>query len=185
MKNKLSNNSTESKYQEGNGTILNIMVLNVCYYCTEQLAFKAITSVSCTSSISEKDECESRECLIHGLRESSHCIYLSGSKSYQIAVRDMKLFFPEGLCCAECQTLEEEEVGFCPFLRSVLLCQSSGFSPASPWLLSYYALANAFFAVSPAAEFSFSCGCSYHNVLTLYWPRQSQWKSAFSDTFAQ
>ncbi|NXW62644.1 NDK5 kinase, partial [Eurystomus gularis] len=33
-----------------------------------------------------------------------------GSKSYQIAVRDMKLFFPEGLCCTECQTLEEEEV---------------------------------------------------------------------------
>ncbi|KFV99352.1 hypothetical protein N326_12633, partial [Eurypyga helias] len=33
-----------------------------------------------------------------------------GSKSYQIAVRDMKLLFPEGLCCAECQTLEEEEV---------------------------------------------------------------------------
>ncbi|KFV10935.1 hypothetical protein N339_07103, partial [Pterocles gutturalis] len=33
-----------------------------------------------------------------------------GSKSYQIAVRDMKLFFPEGLCCAKCQTLEEEEV---------------------------------------------------------------------------
>ncbi|NXA41582.1 NDK5 kinase, partial [Eudromia elegans] len=33
-----------------------------------------------------------------------------GSKSYQIAVRDMKLFFPEGLCCADCQTLEEEEV---------------------------------------------------------------------------
>ncbi|XP_072734083.1 dynein axonemal assembly factor 8 isoform X2 [Ciconia boyciana] len=33
-----------------------------------------------------------------------------GSKSYQIAVRDMKLLFPEGLCCAECQTLEEEEI---------------------------------------------------------------------------
>nr|XP_009672200.1 PREDICTED: uncharacterized protein C16orf71 homolog [Struthio camelus australis] len=33
-----------------------------------------------------------------------------GSKSYQIAVRDMKLFFPEGLCCADCQTLEEEEI---------------------------------------------------------------------------
>ncbi|OXB60064.1 hypothetical protein ASZ78_000967, partial [Callipepla squamata] len=33
-----------------------------------------------------------------------------GSKSYQISVRDMKLFFPEGLCCAECQTLEEEEI---------------------------------------------------------------------------
>ncbi|KFQ12671.1 hypothetical protein N330_01051, partial [Leptosomus discolor] len=33
-----------------------------------------------------------------------------GSKSYQIAVQDMKLFFPEGLCCTECQTLEEEEV---------------------------------------------------------------------------
>ncbi|KAM6054412.1 LOW QUALITY PROTEIN: dynein axonemal assembly factor 8 [Chlamydotis macqueenii] len=33
-----------------------------------------------------------------------------GSESYQIAVRDMKLFFPEGLCCAECQTLEEEEI---------------------------------------------------------------------------
>ncbi|XP_021266990.1 uncharacterized protein C16orf71 homolog isoform X7 [Numida meleagris] len=33
-----------------------------------------------------------------------------GSKSYQGAVRDVKLFFPEGLCCAECQTLEEEEI---------------------------------------------------------------------------
>ncbi|XP_064886968.1 dynein axonemal assembly factor 8 isoform X6 [Columba livia] len=33
-----------------------------------------------------------------------------GSKSYQRAVRDMKLFFPEGLCCTECQTLEEEEI---------------------------------------------------------------------------
>ncbi|KFU86745.1 hypothetical protein M959_05352, partial [Chaetura pelagica] len=33
-----------------------------------------------------------------------------GSKSYQIAVRDVKLFFPEGLCCSNCQTLEEEEV---------------------------------------------------------------------------
>ncbi|PKU29702.1 hypothetical protein llap_19994 [Limosa lapponica baueri] len=55
-----------------------------------------------------------------------------GSKSYQIAVRDMKLFFPEGLCCAECQTVEEEEVGFCPFLRSILLCQSSAFGPAIP-----------------------------------------------------
>ncbi|NXK72644.1 NDK7 kinase, partial [Amazona guildingii] len=33
-----------------------------------------------------------------------------GSESYQIAVRDMKLFFPEGLCYTECQTLEEEEV---------------------------------------------------------------------------
>ncbi|XP_051635927.1 dynein axonemal assembly factor 8 isoform X5 [Manacus candei] len=33
-----------------------------------------------------------------------------GSKSYQMAVRDMKLFFPEGLCCANCQTLEEEEI---------------------------------------------------------------------------
>lgn len=120
------------------------MVLNVCYYCTEQLAFKAITSVSCTSSISQEDECESRECLIHGLRESSHCIYLSGSKSYQIAVRDMKLFFPEGLCCAECQTLEEEEVGFCPFLKSILLCQSSDFGPAIPWLPSPYPVDNAF-----------------------------------------
>ncbi|XP_039245492.1 uncharacterized protein C16orf71 homolog isoform X1 [Pipra filicauda] len=33
-----------------------------------------------------------------------------GSKSYQMAVRDMKLFFPEGLCCAKCQTLKEEEI---------------------------------------------------------------------------
>ncbi|NXM27466.1 NDK5 kinase, partial [Oxyruncus cristatus] len=33
-----------------------------------------------------------------------------GSKSYQMAVRDTKLFFPEGLCCAKCQMLEEEEV---------------------------------------------------------------------------
>ncbi|NXP43885.1 TXND3 protein, partial [Heliornis fulica] len=33
-----------------------------------------------------------------------------GSQSYEIAVRDVKLFFPEGLCYADCQTLEEEEV---------------------------------------------------------------------------
>ncbi|KAM6249800.1 dynein axonemal assembly factor 8 [Porphyrio hochstetteri] len=33
-----------------------------------------------------------------------------GSKSYQRAVRDVKLFFPEGLCCAEAQTLEVEEI---------------------------------------------------------------------------
>ncbi|NXS06367.1 NDK5 kinase, partial [Neodrepanis coruscans] len=33
-----------------------------------------------------------------------------GSKSYAMSVRDVKLFFPEGLCCAECQALEEEEV---------------------------------------------------------------------------
>ncbi|XP_027539325.1 uncharacterized protein C16orf71 homolog isoform X3 [Neopelma chrysocephalum] len=33
-----------------------------------------------------------------------------GSKSYRMAVRDMRLFFPEGLCCAKCQTLEEEEI---------------------------------------------------------------------------
>jgi len=120
------------------------MVLNVCYYYTELLAFKTITSVSCTSSISQEDECESRECLIHGLKESSHCIYLSGSESYQISVRDMKLFFPEGLCCAECQTLEEEEVGFCPFLKGLLLCQSNGFGPASPCFPSSYTLDNAF-----------------------------------------
>lgn len=132
MKRQLSDDGRESKYQGGNRTILNIMSLNVCYYCTEQLAFKAITSVSCTSSISQKVVCESRECLIHGLRESSHCISLSGSTSYQIAVRDMKLFFPEGLCCAECQTLEEEEVGFCPFPRGTLLCQSNAFGPAYP-----------------------------------------------------
>ncbi|NWV41380.1 NDK5 kinase, partial [Grantiella picta] len=30
-----------------------------------------------------------------------------GSKSYAMAVRDVKLFFPEGLCCAQCQ---DEEV---------------------------------------------------------------------------
>ncbi|NWW61095.1 NDK5 kinase, partial [Ifrita kowaldi] len=33
-----------------------------------------------------------------------------GSKSYPVAVRDVKLFFPEGLCCAQCQTGQEEEV---------------------------------------------------------------------------
>ncbi|NXE98118.1 NDK7 kinase, partial [Menura novaehollandiae] len=33
-----------------------------------------------------------------------------GSKSYPVAVWDMKLFFPEGLCCAQCQTVQEEEV---------------------------------------------------------------------------
>ncbi|NWV08362.1 NDK5 kinase, partial [Ptilonorhynchus violaceus] len=33
-----------------------------------------------------------------------------GSKSYPVAVRDMKLFFPEGLCCAQCQSAQEEEV---------------------------------------------------------------------------
>lgn len=144
MEDELSDNGAESKYQKCNETILNIMVLNVCYYYTELLAFKTITSVSCTSSISQEDECESRECLIHGLKESSHCIYLSGSESYQISVRDMKLFFPEGLCCAECQTLEEEEVGFCPFLKGLLLCQSNGFRPASPCFPSSYTLDNAF-----------------------------------------
>ncbi|NXY20415.1 NDK7 kinase, partial [Atrichornis clamosus] len=33
-----------------------------------------------------------------------------GSRSYPVAVWDMKLFFPEGLCCAQCQTVQEEEV---------------------------------------------------------------------------
>ncbi|NXA67182.1 NDK5 kinase, partial [Mohoua ochrocephala] len=33
-----------------------------------------------------------------------------GSRSYPMAVRDVKLFFPEGLCCAQCQTVQEEEV---------------------------------------------------------------------------
>ncbi|NWU31539.1 NDK5 kinase, partial [Dyaphorophyia castanea] len=33
-----------------------------------------------------------------------------GSKSYPMAVRDVKLFFPEGLCCAQTQTVQEEEV---------------------------------------------------------------------------
>ncbi|NXB28209.1 NDK5 kinase, partial [Eulacestoma nigropectus] len=33
-----------------------------------------------------------------------------GSRSYPVAVRDVKLFFPEGLCCAQCQTVQEEEV---------------------------------------------------------------------------
>ncbi|XP_068886355.1 dynein axonemal assembly factor 8, partial [Aphelocoma coerulescens] len=33
-----------------------------------------------------------------------------GSKSYPVAVRDVKLFFPEGLCCAQCQTGQEEEI---------------------------------------------------------------------------
>ncbi|NXW68726.1 NDK5 kinase, partial [Hirundo rustica] len=33
-----------------------------------------------------------------------------GSRSYPMAVRDVKLFFPEGLCCAQCQTVQEQEV---------------------------------------------------------------------------
>ncbi|NXP39949.1 NDK5 kinase, partial [Leiothrix lutea] len=33
-----------------------------------------------------------------------------GSRSYAMAVRDVKLFFPEGLCCAQCQTGQEQEV---------------------------------------------------------------------------
>ncbi|NXQ62620.1 NDK5 kinase, partial [Anthoscopus minutus] len=33
-----------------------------------------------------------------------------GSRSYAMAVRDVKLFFPEGLCCAQCQTVQEQEV---------------------------------------------------------------------------
>ncbi|NXR72534.1 NDK5 kinase, partial [Pycnonotus jocosus] len=33
-----------------------------------------------------------------------------GSRSYAVAVRDVKLFFPEGLCCAQCQTVQEQEV---------------------------------------------------------------------------
>lgn len=27
-----------------------------------------------------------------------------------MAIQDMKLFFPEGLCCAKCQVLEEDKV---------------------------------------------------------------------------
>ncbi|XP_032930063.1 dynein axonemal assembly factor 8-like [Catharus ustulatus] len=33
-----------------------------------------------------------------------------GSSSYAMAVRDVKLFFPEGLCCAQCQTGQEQEI---------------------------------------------------------------------------
>ncbi|XP_033373829.1 uncharacterized protein C16orf71 homolog isoform X2 [Parus major] len=33
-----------------------------------------------------------------------------GSRSYPMAVRDVKLFFPEGLCCAQCQTGQEQEI---------------------------------------------------------------------------
>ncbi|XP_015732902.1 uncharacterized protein C16orf71 homolog isoform X2 [Coturnix japonica] len=33
-----------------------------------------------------------------------------GSNSYQMSIRDMKLFFPEGLCCSKCPMLEEEEI---------------------------------------------------------------------------
>ncbi|XP_063270863.1 dynein axonemal assembly factor 8 isoform X2 [Prinia subflava] len=33
-----------------------------------------------------------------------------GSRSYPMAVRDVKLFFPEGLCCAQCQTVQEQEI---------------------------------------------------------------------------
>ncbi|XP_050824007.1 dynein axonemal assembly factor 8 isoform X9 [Gopherus flavomarginatus] len=33
-----------------------------------------------------------------------------GSRSYHAAVRDTKLFFPEGLCCADWQVLKEEEI---------------------------------------------------------------------------
>ncbi|XP_074988968.1 dynein axonemal assembly factor 8 isoform X2 [Caretta caretta] len=33
-----------------------------------------------------------------------------GSRSYHAAVRDMKLFFPEGLCCADSWVLKEEEI---------------------------------------------------------------------------
>ncbi|NXM87978.1 NDK5 kinase, partial [Oenanthe oenanthe] len=33
-----------------------------------------------------------------------------GSRSYPMAVRDVKLFFPEGLCCAQCQPVQEQEV---------------------------------------------------------------------------
>ncbi|XP_066186189.1 dynein axonemal assembly factor 8 [Sylvia atricapilla] len=33
-----------------------------------------------------------------------------GSRSYPMAVRDVKLFFPEGLCCAQRQTVQEQEI---------------------------------------------------------------------------
>ncbi|XP_053848489.1 dynein axonemal assembly factor 8 isoform X4 [Vidua macroura] len=33
-----------------------------------------------------------------------------GSRSYAMAVRDVKLFFPEGLCCAQCQPVQEQEL---------------------------------------------------------------------------
>ncbi|KAL8175132.1 UNVERIFIED_CONTAM: hypothetical protein K2H54_014125 [Gekko kuhli] len=36
---------------------------------------------------------------------------LYGSVSYCVAVRDIRLFFPEGLCGADCLALEEEEIG--------------------------------------------------------------------------
>ncbi|OWK52372.1 Nucleoside diphosphate kinase, partial [Lonchura striata] len=39
-----------------------------------------------------------------------------GSRSYAMAVRDVKLFFPEGLCCAQCQPEQQQEVGISPFL---------------------------------------------------------------------
>ncbi|XP_064246624.1 dynein axonemal assembly factor 8 isoform X2 [Passer domesticus] len=33
-----------------------------------------------------------------------------GSRSYAMAVRDVKLFFPEGLCCAQWQPVQEQEI---------------------------------------------------------------------------
>ncbi|XP_038007548.1 uncharacterized protein C16orf71 homolog isoform X4 [Motacilla alba alba] len=33
-----------------------------------------------------------------------------GSRSYARAVQDVKLFFPEGLCCAQCQPVQEQEI---------------------------------------------------------------------------
>ncbi|XP_077172689.1 dynein axonemal assembly factor 8 isoform X2 [Paroedura picta] len=36
---------------------------------------------------------------------------LYGSVSYCVAVRDIRLFFPEGLCGADCPALEEEQIG--------------------------------------------------------------------------
>ncbi|KAM3662282.1 dynein axonemal assembly factor 8 [Ammospiza maritima maritima] len=33
-----------------------------------------------------------------------------GSRSYALAVQDVKLFFPEGLCCAQAQPVQEQEI---------------------------------------------------------------------------
>ncbi|KAF2975815.1 hypothetical protein EK904_001374 [Melospiza melodia maxima] len=35
---------------------------------------------------------------------------MEGSRSYAMAVQDVKLFFPEGLCCAQAQPVQEQEI---------------------------------------------------------------------------
>lgn len=39
-----------------------------------------------------------------------NCLFIIGSGSYRKAVQDVKMLFPEGLCCTETSTMRQEQV---------------------------------------------------------------------------